>query len=92
MVTLHCYAEYNGIQKHNRESYRLPNILVLQMNCPDSSPRNKAKNALSLAKSISPEMAGAKIGIFSFRQEKLVEKAKKCNFARLKSPIGAIHQ
>jgi len=29
---------------------------------------------------------------FSFRQEKLVEKAKKCNFARLKSPVGATHQ
>ena len=30
--------------------------------CPSSQSRNKAKNALSLAKSISPEMAGTKIG------------------------------
>jgi hypothetical protein len=52
--------------KHNRESHHLPHFLVLQMNCPDSSPRNKAKNALSLAVPISPGMAGAKIGKISF--------------------------
>jgi hypothetical protein len=34
--------------------------------CPSSPLRNKAKNALSLAKSISPEMAGAKIDKKSF--------------------------
>jgi hypothetical protein len=32
------------------------------VNCPDSSTRNKAKNALSLTAPISPGMAGAKIG------------------------------
>ena len=32
--------------------------------------RNKAKNALSLAKSISPEMAGTKIGKNSFGEGK----------------------
>jgi hypothetical protein len=36
------------------------------MNWLDSQSRNKAKNALSLAVQISPEMAGAKIGKISF--------------------------
>ena len=38
-----------SIHEHNSESHRLPDFLVFQMNCPDSSQRNKAKNALSLA-------------------------------------------
>lgn len=42
------------------------------MNCPDSLPRNKAKNALSLAVPISPGMAGAKIekNSFGWREKK----------------------
>jgi hypothetical protein len=51
-----------------------PLFLSLQMNCPDSSSRNKAKNALSLAIPISPGMAEAKIQIFSFVEEKCKKK------------------
>jgi hypothetical protein len=44
------------------------------MNCPDSSSRNKAKNALSLAVPISPGMAGAKIdkNSFGWREKKQI--------------------
>ena len=37
-------------------------LLVLYANCADSPIKNKAKNALSLAETISPVLAGAKIG------------------------------
>ena len=47
------------------------------MNCLDSPSRNKAKNALSLAKSISPELARAKIGKFLFVWEKRDNSFKK---------------
>jgi hypothetical protein len=40
--------------------------LFFKMNWLDSQSRNKAKNALSLAVPISPELAGAKIGKISF--------------------------
>ena len=49
------------IHEHNRESHRLPNFLVFPANCPDSQPRNKAKNALSLALPFSLGLATAKI-------------------------------
>jgi len=39
-----------------------PYIPANYANCPDSLSRNKAKNALSLARSISPDLTGAKIG------------------------------
>ena len=51
-----------NIHEHNRENHHLPNLLVFPANCPDSLTRNKAKNALSLAKTISPVLAEAKIG------------------------------
>ena len=70
-----------SIHEHNRESHRLPTFLVLQMNCPDSLSRNKAKNALSLTKTISPVLAGQKYELFGWWKKKCRKEAKKCNFA-----------
>jgi len=42
-------------------------IFLLLVKCPSLLLRNKAKNALSLAKTISPVLAEAKIGKFLFR-------------------------
>ena len=82
------------IHEHNRESYHLLNILVLQMNCPDSSPRNKAKNALSLAVPISPGKAGAKIGKIWFVQGKKCENLAKYlfNFMKMLNFAGKTEQ
>ena len=78
-----------SIHEHNRESHHLPNLLVLYANCPDSQPRNKAKNALSLAMPFSFGLAGAKIDkIWIGQEEKRVFFIKMvagwenvCNFA-----------
>ncbi len=55
--------------------------------CPSSQSRNKAKNALSLAKSISPELAMAKIGKFSFTQ---CEKRKKHELSEMSHKLSEI--
>jgi hypothetical protein len=47
------------------------------VNCPDSSSRNKAKNALSLARPFSLGLAEAKIQRFSFVEEKCQKKTYK---------------
>ena len=58
------------LTQHNSESIPLPYYPSIQANCPSSLLRNKAKNALSLAKSISPDLTGAKIDKISFSQMK----------------------
>ena len=78
-----------NIHEHNRENHHLPNLLVFPANCPDSLTRNKAKNALSLAKTISPVLAEAKIQRFSFVTEKWQKKTykrKKKSFFSKKFP------
>ena len=67
---LHCVCLVYKIHKQHNESTHPSKSLFSNSECASSPTRNKAKNALSLAKSISPEMAGAKIGNFSFTQGK----------------------
>ena len=43
----------------------IPQNPSFRSECASSPTRNKAKNALSLAKTISPELATAKVGNFS---------------------------
>ena len=45
-------------QTLNSESRLISSLLKIYANCPDSQPRNKAKNALSLVRPISPGLAG----------------------------------
>jgi hypothetical protein len=62
-----CVEKYTYI---TAKTFINPLFLSLQMNCPDSSSRNKAKNALSLARPFSLGLAEAKIQSFSFVEEK----------------------
>ena len=50
--------------QHNSKSIPLPSFPSIQANCASSPLRNKAKNALSLAKSISPDLAVQKYKVF----------------------------
>ena len=61
-VLLHCLCRVYIYTRHNNESTHLSQYSSFYMNCPSSLSRNKAKNALSLAKTISPVLARAKIG------------------------------
>ena len=62
-----CYTVY--VECNERNITVKANILQKPLficECPSSQSRNKAKNALSLAATISPVLAGAKIDKNSF--------------------------
>ena len=61
------YLEYTNI---TAKAFIILIILVIHANCLDSLLRNKAKNALSLAETISPVLARAKIQRNWFAQGK----------------------
>jgi len=61
---LHCLCYANAYMNITVKVTTLTIFLLYNVSCPSSPLRNKAKNALSLAKSISPELARAKIGNF----------------------------
>jgi len=65
---LHCLCYVNTYTNITVKATTLTTFLLYNVSCPSSPLRNKAKNALSLAKSISPEMAGTKIGKKSFEE------------------------
>jgi len=61
-VKLHCLCKYTmNTQTLNSESRLISSLLKIYANCPDSQPRNKAKNALSLVRPFSLGLATAKI-------------------------------
>ena len=58
-VKLHCLCKYTiNTQTLNSESRLISSLLKIYANCPDSQPRNKAKNALSLASRFLPAWRG----------------------------------